>query len=54
MKPLQYIRTEKQVKNVITGVIETFKSLNEAKRRSLALQMKEDKALGRGTVRLET
>lgn len=51
MKPTQYIRKGKQVRNVITGVVEDFKSLNESKRRSHALQMKEDKGLGRGTVR---
>lgn len=51
MKPVQYIRENHRVTNVDTGVVETFKHINGAKRRSRALQMTEDRALGRGTVR---
>ncbi len=54
MKPTQYIRTGKQVKNVITGVVEGFKTINEAKRLSWALQTTEDKGLGRGTVQVQS
>ena len=51
MKPVQYTRKNHHMKNMQTGKIKHFKHINEAKRASRRIQMTEDGALGRGTVR---
>ncbi len=50
MKTLKYIRNGKNIEDVYSGKIETFKSITLAKRESWKLQMKNDGALGRGSL----
>ena len=51
MKQTTHTRKGKQIIDLTTGVVEDFKSVNQAKYRSRAIQMAADNALGRGTVR---
>ena len=52
MKPLKYERKDHSIKNVDTGEIEHFKSINAAKRESRKLQKATDGAIGRGSLRV--
>ncbi len=52
MKKPDYTRKGKQIINLDTGVVEDFRTMNLAKKRSRQIQMDADKGcLGRGTVR---
>jgi hypothetical protein len=51
MKKASWSRKGKTVINLVTGVVEEFKTINQAKKRSHQIQMEVDNGLGRGTVR---
>ena len=54
MKEVTHTRRGKQIIDLTTGVVEDFKTINQAKKRSKAVQMAANKtnALGRGTLRI--
>lgn len=49
-EPQTYMRRDHIITNLTTGVVEQFKTANQAKRRSHEIQMDNDKHLGRGSV----
>ena len=51
MKAAKYDRKGKTIWNLETGVVEGFKTINQAKRQSWAIQKELDHGLGRGSVR---
>ncbi len=52
MKKPDYTRKGQQIINLVTGVVEDFKTVNLAKKRSRQIQMDADRdCLGRGTLR---
>lgn len=52
MKQQKYIRKDRVVTNLGTAEVTRFEFINEAKRHSRELQVSEDGALGRGTLRV--
>lgn len=52
MKKVTHTRKGKQVIDLGTGEVEDHKTINAAKKRSKAIQLSADGALGRGTLRL--
>lgn len=53
MKDTKYIRRNNIITEISTGMIQQFKSINQAKKASFDVQMKNDGALGRGSVMLK-
>ena len=51
MKKAKYDRKRRSIKNLETGEVKWFDSINKAKRQSWAAQKDLDHGLGRGSVR---
>jgi hypothetical protein len=52
MKEAKYTRKRSTIREVATGEVVRYKSINAAKAESWKIQMREDRQLGRGTVRV--
>jgi hypothetical protein len=53
MKQATHLRKGKNITNLGTKKVDTYKTINQAKKASHRIQMDADKALGRGSVRAE-
>jgi len=51
LKEPKYGRKDRMIEDVETGQIKQFDSINKAKKESVKLQLSNDGALGRGSVR---
>jgi hypothetical protein len=52
MKPTTHIRKGREIRSADPKDAKMYESINRAKKASFAIQMKADKALGRGTVKV--
>lgn len=52
MKTMTHERNRHTIKDVSTGDRKPYKSINAAKKESRNIQMKADRALGRGSVKV--